>query len=291
MGAVEVLHRELEGIDRVASRFRPDSEISELHRAGGCPVRVSPELLRTIWVALQMAEATEGAVDPTVGGALCQLGYDRDFAQIASGIPGQLPESNPVPGWQRVVVDVERATVRIPEGTVLDLGASAKALTSDRVAEAAAERTGCGVLVSLGGDVAVAGASPSGGFRIGIGDDCTNATPEEAVAISSGGLATSGIGVRQWRLGDHDVHHIIDPATGLPATATWRTVSVAAATCVEANAAATASMVKGVGALEWLSSLELPARLVGADGKVRRIAGWPGDDVLGFEAEPDAATR
>jgi thiamine biosynthesis lipoprotein len=278
IGAVRILHHELEAIDRVASRFRSDSEISRLDTACGRPVRVSPELLHAISVALEMAEATDGAVDPTVGGALCRLGYDRDFAAIASGVPGLLPPPAPVPGYQRVVIDLDHGTVRVPEGILLDLGATAKALTADRVADAVATSMGCGVLVSLGGDVAVAGPPPPGGFRIGLGDACTAVQPDETVSICSGGLATSGIGVRRWRLGEHTVHHIIDPSTGLPAAVSWRTVSVAAATCLEANAAATAAMVKGTTAVSWLPALRLPARLVGVDGVVQYVAGWPADD-------------
>jgi thiamine biosynthesis lipoprotein len=137
------------------------------------------------------------------------------------------------------------------------------------------------VLVSLGGDIAVAGPPPPGGFRVGLADVCAAVDVDEAVAITSGGLATSGVGTRRWRLGKSDVHHIIDPATGLPATVVWRTVSVAAATCVEANAAATAAMVMGEEAVDWLSRLGLPARLVGDDGVLRRTGGWPEEGPLG----------
>ena len=132
-----------------------------------------------------------------------------------------------------------------PGGTSLDLGATAKALAADRAAATIHGRLGCGVLVSLGGDASAAGPAPAGGFAIGIADTCTSPAPAEAIAISSGGLASSGIGVRHWRLGAHQVHHIVDPATGLSAAPCWRTVSVAAATCVQANAASTAAMVLG----------------------------------------------
>lgn len=276
--AVEILHAELDRIDRVASRFRPDSEISLLHAAGGGLVRVSADLLEAVGVALRMAVATDGAVDPTVGGALCRLGYDRDFAAIADGVSGALPPAEPIPGWRSITLDPVNGTIRLPPGTLVDLGATAKALAADRAAAAAGAALGCGVLVSLGGDIAVAGPPPPGGFPVGLADACTSADTDEVVAVSSGGLASSGVAVRNWRLGDQLVHHIIDPATGLPAASVWRTVSVAAATCVEANAAATAAMVKGADALGWLFSLGLPARLVGVDSVVRRIAGWPDDN-------------
>ena len=95
------------------------------------------------------------------------------------------------------------------------------------------------------------------------------------VAIASGGLATSGTSVRTWRAGRLDLHHIVDPRTGMPARTPWRTVSVAAASCVDANIASTAAVVLGDAAPAWLSARSLPSRLVSAGGAVRCIAGWP----------------
>ena len=133
-------------------------------------------------------------------------------------------------------------------------------------------RLGCGVLVSLGGDASAAGPAPAGGFAIGIADACTSPTSAEAVAISSGGLASSGIGVRQWRLGSHQVHHIVDPATGLSAAPCWRTVSTTAATCVQANAASTAADRAGRArrGLAGRPRTPVPARAARRDGRLHR---------------------
>ena len=180
-----------------------------------------------------------------------------------------------MPGWRSVSIDRGRRAVRLPADTSLDLGATAKALAADRAAATIHSRLGCGVLVSLGGDASAAGPAPVGGFDIGIADTCTSPAPAEAIAISSGGLASSGIGVRHWRLGAHQVHHIVDPATGLSAAPCWRTVSAAAATCVQANAASTAAIVLGERAVDWLEGHGLPARLVRLDGTVVYTEGWP----------------
>ena len=275
VAGARVLHAELDRMDLLASRFRPDSEIARLHRAGSRQVRVSDELLETVAVALRAAEATDGAVDPTVGRAMERIGYDRDFALVAPGVAGRLPGPRAVPGWRSVEVDLAAATLRIPEGVVLDLGATAKALAADRIAARIHRECGTGVLVSLGGDVAVAGAPPEG-FAIGLGDDC-RVTDDGAgtVAVRSGGLATSGLAVRRWRLGGHQVHHIVDPSTGLPVTPVWRTVTVCAASCVDANTASTASMVLGHEAPAWLAARSLPARLVSAGGEVVAVGAWP----------------
>ena len=273
--ASEMLEQELERIDLVASRFRSDSELSRLNAAAGSEVVVGHDLFEAIDVALAMAEATDGLVDPTVGAAMNLLGYDRDFADVLRGVDGELPPERAVPGWRSVSVDRSRRAVRLPADTSLDLGATAKALAADRAAATIHSRLGCGVLVSLGGDASAAGPAPAGGFAIGIADTCTSPAPAEAIAISSGGLASSGIGVRHWRLGAHQVHHIVDPATGLSAAPCWRTVSAAAATCVQANAASTAAMVLGERAVDWLEDHGLPARLVRLDGTVVYTEGWP----------------
>ncbi len=94
------------------------------------------------------------------------------------------------------------------------------------------------------------------------------------ITVYDGGLATSGTTVRRWRRGGVELHHIIDPSTGLPARTPWVMVSVAAATCVEANAAATAALIMGERGSGWLDGLDLPARLVDVDGDVHYAGGW-----------------
>jgi FAD:protein FMN transferase len=164
----------------------------------------------------------------------------------------------------------------------IDLGATAKALAADRAAHAAHEAAGCGVLVSLGGDVAVAGPAPRDGWAVRVMED--HAGPQEAagqtIAIRSGGLATSGTTVRRWRAGGVPRHHILDPRTGEPAAVTWRTASVAAASCVDANTASTAAIVRGADAAPWLLRHGLPARLVAARGRVLLVGAWPRRDAL-----------
>jgi thiamine biosynthesis lipoprotein ApbE len=268
--AVQVVNPQLDQLDAAASRFRADSEVTAL--ASGRPTRVSPLLLALVRAALRAARLTDGAVDPTVGGALSALGYDRDFPAVPAESAGPLVVRH-VPGWQAVEVDPTAGTVRVPAGVVLDLGATAKAYAADRAARDAAAAAGCGVLVSLGGDVAVAGACPPAGWTVRLADDSAAAGPDlPSVRIRSGGLATSSTAVRRWRRGGVGLHHIVDPLTGLPADTPWRTVSVAAGSCLDAQIAATATMVRG---LDWLAPTGLPARLVAPGGDVRTVGGWP----------------
>jgi thiamine biosynthesis lipoprotein len=281
--ALEALRAELAAIDAACSRFRPDSELSRANAAAGTgrPVPVGPLLAEAVRVALRAAELTGGTVDPTVGPAVAALGYHRTFSEVAR--TGPAPVLRPAAGWRAVGWDPALRLLRLPAGTALDLGATAKALAADRAARRAAGATGCGVLVNLGGDLSVAGPPPDGGWRVAMADDHAAVLPTAApvVTVRAGGLATSGTTVRAWRRGDRIRHHIVDPVTGDSAPSVWRTVSVAAATCVDANTATTAAIVLGERAPDWLRGTGLPARLVRPDGSVLRLNGWPEDPMGG----------
>lgn len=273
------VERLLESVDLAYSRFRIDSELMRLQASPGQPRRVSPLLWQAITTAIKVARETDGAVDPTIGRAMRIIGYDDDFSRVAGRTAPIHVELGPVPGWQAIGLDERARTVRIPSGVELDLGSSGKALASDMAAEAA--RTAApdgGVLVSLGGDIATSGRAPAGGWRILASEDSeTPADAEgEVVAVQGGAMATSSTTVRRWRAGDGTyAHHLVDPRTGGPVEGPWRTVTVAADTCVAANAWATAAIVLGERGLGRLEDLGLPARLVGVDGRVVRIGGWP----------------
>jgi thiamine biosynthesis lipoprotein len=224
---------------------------------------------------------TDGLVDPSVGTALELAGYDCDWSLLQER--ASMPATPVViaarrgAGWRGVQIDRTRSTVRVPAGVKLDLGATAKAWAADRAAATAFRQTGIGALVALGGDIATAGPAPSGGWRVRVTDDhrASLSAPGQTVSIQDGGLATSSVTVRRWRKGDTEMHHIIDPATGVPARGVWRTASVAAAGCTDANIASTAAILLSEHAADWLAQLGLPARLVAHDGSVLHLAGWP----------------
>ncbi|WP_370965279.1 FAD:protein FMN transferase [Amycolatopsis sp. cg9] len=362
--AAELLHEELAAIDLACSRFRADSEISRLHETAGRQVRVGPLLAEALGVALRAARVSDGLVDPTVGAAVRELGYDRDFAEVAgrefgfaatgrsqdggsaghdpgsagglaaagrsydldvveaagcefgfaggfaaagcsqdrdsgrdlaaaigepgsagqarSGEPaadtGDFAPPTPAPGWHRVLFDPGQRLVVLPRGVRLDLGATAKALAADRAARRIHSVVGCGTLVNLGGDLRAAGRGPAGGWQVALADDHAGAVarPDATVALHRDfALASSGITRRRWRRGGRTVHHIVDPRTGDVPEPRWRTVTVAAKSTVDANTAATAAVVLGTGAPEWLARRRLPARLVGLGGDVVTTPGWP----------------
>ena len=283
--ALDAVRATIEEFDLACSRFRDDSELVALNASAGATVAVSPLLFDAVQAALRAALLTDGDVDPTIGAALVALGYDRDFDALE---PNRQISIASVPGWRTVALDPEARTIRVPRGVTLDLGATAKALCADRAAARAAEAAGCGALVSLGGDMCFAGESPEGGWRVRVTDDHAAGpeAPGQSITLRSGGLATSSTTVRRWSTATGEAHHLLDPGTGRPVDGVWRTVSVAAASCLDANIASTAAIVRGTRALDWLESLGLPSRLVDVDGVARHIAGWPaeGDDLAVVDA-------
>lgn len=277
--AVALVAWEIEEMDLAASRFRPDSEVCALAAADGERVRVSELLFEAVSVAVAVCEWSGGVVDPTVGRCVEALGYDTDFADISDVSGSRAPRPHVAcTGWRSIELDAAERTIRVPAQTLLDLGATAKALSADRAAGAVARLTGSGALVSIGGDVAVAGPSPIGGWAVGIAESSGARADEvdQVVSINAGGIASSSTQVRKWTRHGKSHHHIVDPRTGKSADGCWSLVSVAASTCVMANAASTAAVIWGQSAPMRLRLAGFPARLVSDDGAVTTVNGWPG---------------
>jgi thiamine biosynthesis lipoprotein len=272
-----MLTAELQAIDRACSRFRDDSELQMVHARAGATVPVGELLFEALQVAVDAAERTSGAVDPTVGNAIAALGYDADLDEVLVRPPAPSPALGMVAGYLHVQLNPANRTVRIPRGVRLDLGSTAKALAADRAAVRIARGIGSGVLVSLGGDVAVAGVPPEGGWAVGIARESSAPAGEvdQVVAITHGGLASSATAVRSWRAGERSVHHIVDPATGDCAQPYWVLVSATGRSCVDANVVTTAAIVWGDQALGKLAGFDQSVRLVRADGEVFSVNGWP----------------
>jgi thiamine biosynthesis lipoprotein len=257
--------------------------LTRLNANAGRTIRISPLLATAIDAALRAARLTDGAVDPTIGRAIRVAGYDDDFSRIAAEDSQERGREMKlrawrVPGWQGIRLDRRLRTVWLPHGVELDLGSTGKALAADLAATAAlAAAGGGGVLVSLGGDIAIAGEPPSDGWKILVAED-SRVRPDgdgDVICVPSGGVATSSTTVRRWSRGGAVLHHIIDPQTSLPTSGPFRTVTVVAATCLDANIASTAAIVRGEAAIDWLTSCGLPARLVENDGTIHYIGPWP----------------
>lgn len=260
-------------VGHAASRFTTTSDVCRINQGAGRLVPVSRRTVALVDVALDAAAQTDGLVDPTVGAHVVRAGYVGDIASVRDRLVARQDHTAlPAADWQRVRVDHDLARVGVPQGLALDLGATAKPWTADVAAHTIAASLGTGVLVELGGDVAVAGRRTTP-WQVRVSERAGE--PGEQVGLTSGGLATSSTSARSWRTPDGSAHHIIDPRTGTPADGPWRSVTTWARSAVDANTQSTAAIVLGHDAVAHLAALGCPARLVGHDGHVETVGAWP----------------
>jgi thiamine biosynthesis lipoprotein len=259
LGAAEDEFRRLEGL---LSRFLPDSELSRLNLSG--ELVVGPELLELAELAVAARERTAGRFDPTVHDALAAAGYDRSFELVGVGATSVAP-AVPARCGGGVTVDRTRSRVALEPGYALDLGGIAKGWAADRVLESLLPHGPA--LVDAGGDVAAAGR----GWPVGVD------TPEGTITIElrDGALATSGIDRRNWLQDGLFRHHLIDPATGLPAEGDLLSVTVAAPTAAEAEVLAKSLFLAATvdRAAAEAEEQEIPAVLVTRSGSAFLVGG------------------
>jgi FAD:protein FMN transferase len=234
--------------DRRFSRFREDSELTHVNGADYRVLQVSPEFAAMLALALDAAVNTGGAVDPTLGEALEAAGYDRDFASLE---PRPEPaRAGAVGRWR--AIRLKRQILSRPPGLQLDLNGVVKGQTVD---EALALIEGDG-FVSAGGDYA------------GHGSRAVALPGGQAVQVTGGALATSGRSKRRWLRAGVWQDHLIDPRTGSPAISPWVEVTVAAATCLQADVAAKAAYLLGDEGPRWLDDRGMAGRFLHPGGIV-----------------------
>jgi thiamine biosynthesis lipoprotein len=265
-----IAERNLAAVDLACSRFRSDSELALLRP--GRPTPVSPLLADLMREALGMAAFTDGLVTPTLGGALSRLGYDRDWVHMEAGQSVRPLRTGPAPSFRQVLL--EGRVLTVPRGVQLDLGATGKAFAAELVAAEAAKELAVGVLVALGGDIATAGEPPAGGWHVLVQD--RRGDPAVTVALPPGAaIATSSTQGRRWNASGLALHHVLDPRSCRPCAPVWRTATVAADSCVRANAMSTAALILGDAAPAWLLRHGAAGRLVSAAEEVVCVGGFP----------------
>lgn len=269
------VQRRIDAIDRTFSRFRLDSELNRLEQLPNIRQPASPRFLELLELALRAARATDGWFDPTIRDALEAAGYDRSIERIEDEGPGESRPAMPAGHWDRIRFDRERRWVILPEGVRLDFGGIGKGFAVDDALRTLSPHH-CGVLVNAGGDLAVRGPAPAGGWLCDISAEA-GTRPEATIAIHEGALATSGLGRRQWVRDGARLHHLIDPHTGAPGASPWRSVTVAARECAAAEVAAKVAWLKGDDGPGWLTGLGLAGRFVALDGTTATTGTWPGD--------------
>ena len=277
VGLLELLAARVYELDRRWSRFRPDSELSWLNAHAGEPVAVSQDTLTLVRRGLQGWGQTGGRFDPTILNCLIEAGYDRDFdlltppdgATFAKVVSG---EGRPVPG--PAGIEVRDGTVTLPKGVGFDSGGIGKGLAADLVATAAVHEGASGACVNVGGDIRVVGRPPRGeGWTLSVGYPGRPA-PVAAVGLSDGAVATSTTLLRRWSQRGWLRHHLIDPATGAPATGPVVLVSVVAAEAWRAEVLTKAIMLTSDDPLSALVGTEAEGLVIDANGRVSSSPGW-----------------
>jgi FAD:protein FMN transferase len=249
--------REFHRLEALLSRFRPDSQLSQLNREK--TLAVAPDFARVVELALDARELTGGRFDPTVLRAVEAAGYDRTYEEVPSD--GSAPGAAVACGGR---VRVDGAQIELDSETELDLGGIGKGFAVECAACALAVAGPC--LVNAGGDLAVRG----GAWPVGL----ETADGTITLRLDSGAVATSGRDRRRWRRAGLEQHHIIDPATGVPALTDLLRVSVVASDAVQAEVWAKALFLAGAdeAALE-AEAHALPTVLVTEDGRTLLCGG------------------
>jgi FAD:protein FMN transferase len=264
--ALSAAESEFHRLEEILSRFRPESELSLLNRAGR--LDAGPDLLRVTELALAAREDTGGRFDPTVHAAVVAAGYDRTFESIAADGPQPWIVEPGVaePGAVACggAVRIHGGAIELDDGVRLDFGGIGKGYAADRAAEVLAIAGPC--LVNAGGDIAVR----DGAWPIAV----QTATGSLTVELTSGALATSGRDRRRWQRGGRELHHIIDPATGTSADGDLDRITVVASDAVAAEVWAKALFLAGeeAGAAE-ADLLRLPSVFVSTSGTTRFAGG------------------
>lgn len=262
-------------VERCLSRFRPDSELSVLNRSEGRSFHASPLLFRAVSLAVKAAEETNGLFDPTILSTLEAAGYDRSFELIGAVAQISITATSgkgSSADYRSIRCDASSSTIQLGVGQRIDLGGIGKGLAVDLALAATEELPSrC---INAGGDLAVRGASEGAtGWTIAL-EDGGHAAPL-SVQVTDAALATSTTLKRRWMAGDEVCHHLIDPRTGRPSTSSLRTVTVVAATCVQADIAAKTALLLGEDGIAFLAERGMHGFAVRTDSSATATSGWP----------------
>jgi thiamine biosynthesis lipoprotein len=230
---------QLTELESMWSRFRPGAELTRLGAGNGRPTVVSHPTAMLLERSLVAWERTGGLFDPTVLPALRAAGYDRSFDELPE-VSALGAVAGPTPGCGGIEVDPVLDLVRLPAGVEVDPGGIGKGLAADLAATAAVELGADGALVSIGGDLRVAGTPPVEGWEVEL--DHHVAAPAR-VNLLAGAVATSTTLRRRWATTEGLAHHVIDPRTGKSSDGALVACSVVAGEAWWAEAVATAMLV------------------------------------------------
>lgn len=238
--ALQVFH----DVDRTCTRFDPASDLMRANAHGDEWVQVSSYCFKAIKEAHAAYRRTFGSFDPRVLSDLVRLGYDRSLKHAAPSYrdAAALIPRRSLPEW-RPEFRLDSHQVRVGPHAI-DLGGIAKGLAvrwaSDRL------RDSMGSLVEAGGDCMCRGVSPDGSpWRVGVEDPEDPTQPIAVLEIRDAAVATSSVRIRSWQIAGRSVHHLIDPASGLPGGHGLAAVTVVAADPADAEVASKTLFMSG----------------------------------------------
>ena len=258
-------------IERTCSRFEEQSELRRLSTQVGTPVPVSSILFRTVQFALQVAEETDGAFDPTIGQQMVARGFNREYRSGQTVTSAAVPTE--VASYRDVRLDPKKETITLLRPLVLDVGAVAKGLAIDMAARTLQPFKN--FEINAGGDLYVSGHNAEGQpWAVGIRHPRDREQIIARFATTNSAVCTSGDYER--RSPEFDtVHHILDPRTGESAAAV-ASATVLAPSAMMADALATAAFVLGpIEGLKLLERFGVGGLLVTPDLKQYRTRGMP----------------
>lgn len=266
----ELLHSarsELDVLEDLWSRFRPDSDIGRLNSTPGVPVRVDPLTIDLVARSVDAWQQTSGVFDPTIGRSMRSAGYDRPFDQvppITHGADAAAPSPE--------VIEIHRtaSTITLPPGVQLDLGGIGKGAAADLIVALLLDSGAFGALVNLGGDLRAEGLAPSDGWHVQL--ECPGGARQSSVRIASGAVCTSSTVKRRWKTIDGERHHILDPASGASVDSDICSATVVGATASQCEVLATASVAIGrTAATRLLESHHTSGVLVDHQGQLHDV--------------------
>ncbi len=287
--AIDIFLGLIDEMDHVASRFRSDSELSQIFNgAAQKEVVVSELLFAALEAALYGARITNGYLDPTVGGSLAGLGYKTDFrSSLASGsaAPGKIQVVLPR-GYKSLRLNKANRSVSVLQGVKLDLGATGKAFLADRIKYQIEIELSEKVLVNLGGDISASLVDRESYWPINVTEDLSldSQSDGQIIAIAGGGVATSSTLRRSWNSGPQQLHHIIDPFSGISSESVYHSVTVLAGSALDANIASSGTIAMGPDGPKWLASLRLPALARSKEYGENYFGGWQRAGAVGSHA-------
>ena len=249
------------------SRFRPESELSQLNQNAGEEQNVSSTLWEVFELSLEANRQSDGLVTPLILDALVDAGYSASFEQLAA-LPSDSRTGHATPDVSQIKADALHRTIQLPPNAHLDFGGVAKGWAAHKAMQKL--KLYGPALIDAGGDIAISGLQADGQpWPVGIIDPFLPERNLYTLRLGRCGIATSGRDFRRWKQGDAWKHHIIDPRTGEPAETDVFSVTIIAPTVIEAEVAAKVSLISGSQAgLTWLEARpSLAGLLILEDGQ------------------------